>query len=193
MTSPAFAIFPEVLAVVEVEETVILRFFASLTDFQAEFHRDSLMAGVIPGDMEPIHTSNALRPSRYHRICKRNRRICAVIDDLARQLVCAASGSRCSCAPRRGRSSLCPRQNSAARGCRRLQYRSVSRTVRNSVHAVVCKGDHMLASLPPVASSIGLGHCRASRRFQAEHNFTSNVRELSSSPSLPSAADARRN
>ena len=84
------AILPEVLAVVEVTGDGDVPLLCFLDGLQAEFHRGLADGWGDTRDMEPIHTLERSVPVDITGLCKRNRRICAVIDDLARQLVRAA-------------------------------------------------------------------------------------------------------
>ena len=79
-----FAIFPEVLAVVEVAgngDIALLRF---LNRLERQLHCGFRNCRRNTRDMEPIHTLERSVPVDITGLCKRNRRICAVIDDLAR-------------------------------------------------------------------------------------------------------------
>ena len=78
------AVFPEVLAVIEVAGDGDIAFLRFLDGLQAEFHRGLADGRGDTRDMEPIHTLERSVPVDITGLCKRNGRICAVIDDLAR-------------------------------------------------------------------------------------------------------------
>ena len=170
-----FAIFPEVLAVIEVAgngDVPLLRFLDRL---KRQLHRAFRNRRRNTRDMEPVHTLEGFVPVDIAGLCQRDRGIRAVIDDLARQLVCAALQVINAHTTLAADDLLCAHAKIAQladAGVCNIVLRQNSQKFR--VHAVICKGDcHVrLAAAEGSFQHRTLEEALVSRRFQAEHNFT---------------------